>query len=116
MGTAGRDARLAATIPQAPAQTLKQATRANPAPAPNSSGTVQPSTMATPTAAGSSPKANAATATASSVSLCSNAISPSSSGSSAPEAKPCSSWANAAWAITAPSDGAASAYPVRLRA
>jgi len=88
---AGRGARLAATIPQAPAQTLKQATRANPAPAPNSSGTVQPSMMTTPTAAGRSPKANAATATASSGSLWPNAISPSSSGSSALEAKTCSS-------------------------
>ena len=114
MGTAGHGARLAATIPHAPAPTLKQATMANPAPAPNSSGTVQPSRMTRPTTAGSSPKANAATATASSVSPWPNAISSSSSDSSTPEAKTCSSYANATWAMTAPSDGAASVYPVRL--
>ena len=111
MGTVGRGARLAATIPQAPAQILKPVTRANPAPRPNSSGTVQPSTMARPTTAGSTPNASAATAIASSVRPCPNAISPSSSGSSVLEAKTCSSYANATRAMTVPSNGAASALP-----
>jgi hypothetical protein len=110
---ARRGALLAATIPQTPAATLRQATMANPAPAPNSSGTVQPTTMATPTAAGSTPRAAAASATASSVSRCPNAVSPSSSDASSSEAKTRSSFANAAWAMTSPSDGAATAYPVR---
>jgi hypothetical protein len=109
---AGRGERLAATIPQAPAATLKPASMPKPAPAPNSSGTVQPRTMARLTSTGSNPKAKAATETASRVPA-RYPISPSTGASSTPETKTGLSNSNATWAMTAPSHGAASAYPVR---
>ncbi|HAC44823.1 MAG TPA: hypothetical protein DCF65_02025, partial [Chloroflexi bacterium] len=47
-GAGERGARIDDAIPHAPAPSLMKATMANPAPAPNSSGTVQPSMMARP--------------------------------------------------------------------